>query len=184
MRGISLKRKERKRRRQAPNTWTLWIIVAVAALTYMAFWLIGYDTPYAENPTFTAPLLTDAVMGLAYALIILTIVATGISVANSIRTNKRHDRQGAGGDHRLARLRRHTTLIVATALPLCLVITFVAGSDAPLTVNGESYDDALWLKVADMFIGTAVALTVVAAAAVMCSMLGLGRIIGKKGSRQ
>jgi len=47
------------------------------------------------------------------------------------------------------------------------LLTFLLGSSVPMTVNGKVYADALWLKVADMFIFTGMGLILVAIGAVL-----------------
>lgn len=37
----------------------LYVIVALSAIVFLAFYLIGYDTPFAGNTAFNAPMLTD-----------------------------------------------------------------------------------------------------------------------------
>jgi hypothetical protein len=54
---------------------------------------------------------------------------------------------------------------------LLLVLTFLFGSPAPMTINGKQYAQTLWLKTADMFIFTALAMLVAAVAAVAYSSL-------------
>jgi len=54
---------------------------------------------------------------------------------------------------------------------LLLVLTFLFGSSAPMTINGKQYAQTLWLKTADMFIFTALAMLVAAIAAVAYSSL-------------
>lgn len=48
-----------------------------------------------------------------------------------------------------------------------LAVTFLAGSGSPLAVNGGTYADALWLRVADMFIFTSLSMIVAAAAVIV-----------------
>ena len=42
----------------------LYVIVALSAIVFLAFYLIGYDTPFAGNTAFNAPMLTDFCLGL------------------------------------------------------------------------------------------------------------------------
>ena len=35
-----------------------YVIVALSAVLFILFWLIGYDMPYEEDPEYNAPLLT------------------------------------------------------------------------------------------------------------------------------
>ncbi|MDE7118241.1 MAG: hypothetical protein K2O61_06340, partial [Bacteroidaceae bacterium] len=38
---------------------TLWALIGVSILVMALFLLVGYDTPYEENPKFVNPQLTD-----------------------------------------------------------------------------------------------------------------------------
>lgn len=59
------------------------------------------------------------------------------------------------------------TLATVIGTIVMLVITFLTGTDNKLTVNGNVYENALWLKVADMFIFTSLMMFVLAAVIVL-----------------
>ena len=59
---------------------TLWALIGVSILVMALFLLVGYDTPYEENPKFVNPQLTDLLIIWTYALIILTAIATVAAV--------------------------------------------------------------------------------------------------------
>lgn len=59
------------------------------------------------------------------------------------------------------------TLATVIGTIVMLVITFLTGTDNKLTVNGDVYENALWLKVADMFIFTSLMMFVLAAVIVL-----------------
>ena len=54
----------------------LWTMMGVSIVVFVLFFLIGFDTPFEENPKYNNPTLTDAVLILSYILIIVAIVAT------------------------------------------------------------------------------------------------------------
>ena len=59
------------KRKMIVNNWQSWLkigLVAVSAVVFALFWLIGYDMPYEEDADFNAPLLTDALLGYVYLL--------------------------------------------------------------------------------------------------------------------
>ena len=71
------------------QSWMKIGLVAVTALVFIAFWLVGYDMPYEEDADFNAPLLTDMLMGYIYLLLAVCIGVTIYSVIHGIRTSGR-----------------------------------------------------------------------------------------------
>ena len=66
----------------------LYVMLAVTAVVFGLFYLIGYDRPFEENPQFTAPLLTNILL-VFVALVFLLALALGIwTLAVSIRRRK------------------------------------------------------------------------------------------------
>ena len=64
---------------------------------------------------------------------------------------------------------RKISMAVAGGLVVCLLVTFLAASSTPLSVNGKSFDSVFWLKTADMLINTSLILLIVAVIIVVCS---------------
>ena len=69
------------------QSWLKIGLVAVTALVFTAFWLVGYDMPYEEDADFNAPLLTDMLMGYIYLLLAVCIGVTVYSVIHGIKTS-------------------------------------------------------------------------------------------------
>ena len=44
------------------STRVLYVLVALVVIVFGAFFLIGYDVPYEDHPSFNASLLTEAVL--------------------------------------------------------------------------------------------------------------------------
>jgi protein-S-isoprenylcysteine O-methyltransferase Ste14 len=65
--------------------------------------------------------------------------------------------------------------IISGSVVLLLVLTFLLGSSAPMTINGEQYAQTLWLKTADMFIYTALIMLIAAIVAVAYTSLNIKR---------
>ena len=100
----------------------LFVIVAITAVVFAAYYLFGFNHPYADDPDFNEPRLTN-----------------------------------------------YHTISVRLVLPQTfyrrtkfLVIAFLIGSSQGVEVNGKQYDDALWLRTADMFVIASVAMIVLA----------------------
>ena len=102
-------------------------------------------------------------------------VLTGfVALAISIRKNGR-----AGGVVNGIHTARITSAIVAFTA-LLLIITFVLGSDASIYINGEKYQDAFWLKTADMFVSSIIVMLSLSVAAVV---YGTTRYFRKKDNK-
>lgn len=143
----------------------LMVLVGIIAVAFGAFYLIGYDNPYEENPSFNAPKLTNVILIISYLLIIGTILLTVFSLVMAFRN--RNKCAAVVNNVPAARI----AYIVSGSVVLLLVLTFLFGSSAPMTINGKQYAQTLWLKTADMFIFTALAMLVAAVAAVAYSSL-------------
>lgn len=143
------------------------LLIAVIALMFGSFWSVGYEMPFDENPVFNAPLLTDVLLWFVYALVAVTLILVLVSVAYGFKT--RSDDSGRTNGVPAARI-----FYLSLALPVvCMVVTFALSSDEPLTVNGQQYTSAIWLRLTDMFINTSLILIAVAVAAVAYGLLGL-----------
>ena len=60
-----------------------YVIVALSAVLFVLFWLIGYDMPYEEDPEYNAPLLTGVLVSF---MIVLTIAAVVLMTWGLIRS--------------------------------------------------------------------------------------------------
>ena len=67
------------------STRVLYVLVALAVVVFGAFFLIGYDVPYEDNPEFNAPQLTDLVLVFMYVLVLLAAILAVAAVAISFK---------------------------------------------------------------------------------------------------
>ena len=143
----------------------LMVLIGIIAVTFCAFFLIGYDNPYEENPAFNAPRLTNVIIIISYLLIIGTIALTVFSLVMAYRN--RNKSAAVVNNVPAARI----AYIISGGVVALFILTFLFGSSAPMVINGEQFTQTLWLKTADMFIFTAIAMLVVAIAAVAYSSI-------------
>ena len=145
------------------STVALYAIVGLAVLVFGAFFLIGYDIPYAEDPRFTEPLLTGLLLSFVFLLLIVALASAVISVVITVRRR--------GNDGRIVNgiPAKRIALGAGGLLAVSLLLTFALGSSSPVSVNGKLYTDAFWLRTADMFIFTSLVLLISAVIAVICS---------------
>ncbi|MDD7317529.1 MAG: hypothetical protein SOZ80_07620 [Prevotella sp.] len=141
------------------------ILVGIIAAAFCAFFFIGYDNPYEENPSFNSPKLTGVIILLS---VVMTAGTLALAIVSLVITLRRRDKSAAVVNNVPA---ARIAYMVTGGVAAVLVLTFLLGSASPMTVNGEPYVHTFWLKTADMFIYTAVTMLVVAAVAVAVSML-------------
>ena len=101
-------------------------------------------------PNILSPLFADILLGLMYLML---AAAVGVMVFSVVR-GFRNRRQGADVVNGVPAGK--IGWAVVAALLLCLCLTFLFGSSAPVKTNGVWYADTFWLKVADMFIFTSI----------------------------
>lgn len=138
-----------------------YILIGVIVVLFALFWIIGYDMPYDDNPDYSAPLLTDA---LIWFMIVLTFATLGLAVlgaVNGVRKNK-----GENVVVNNVPVRRISVAVVVGTV-LSFVLTYALSSTDALMVNGERFTDTFWLRTAGMFIGTSLLLIVVAVGAIV-----------------
>lgn len=71
--------------------------------------------------------------------------------------------------------------IGAVLLPLlCGVLSFAFASSSPIVANGVTYDNVVWLRLADMLIYTILVMLAVAVVAVLFGMSGISRRMSKR----
>lgn len=138
----------------------LYVLIGVVAVVFALFYLVGFGTPYLPEPSFNAPMFTDAVLWLMALLLLLAAVVAVLAVIKTVRKTGKGDAVSNG-----IPVRRIAIAIISLTVAL-LVGSCLLASTSPMIINGRPYDDHLWLRLADMFIYTSLALMVVAVLAV------------------
>ncbi|KXO14901.1 MAG: hypothetical protein E6507_02110 [Prevotella bivia] len=126
----------------------LYAILGITVLIFAAFYLIGYDTPFVNDASFNAPLLTDGVLFWMYVLVFITIAFMFYSLYQSIRTIKVEGKIINGIPA------RKITYIVFAGTFVLMILTFLFGSTSSMQINGIVFSDKFWLQVTDMFVNT------------------------------
>lgn len=150
----------------------LYTIVGVVSVVFLLFYLVGYNTPSMENPTFNAPLLTDALLILMIVLLAVSIIVGVVAVIKGLRKRDPGDKTVNGVP--AARI----SLITFGLTFFILLVTFIFGSTDSMMINGHQFTDAVALKITDMFVQTSLVMIVLAIVAVI---FGYTRYIRKKG---
>lgn len=138
-----------------------YIVVAVAAVLFALFRLVGYDTPYDDNPDYNAPLLTGALITFMLLLTAATLALMVWGMVRGIRMS--------GDANRVVNNipARRISMGVAAGFAVVMLVCFALSDTTPLTINGRPYADAVWLRVAGMFVGASVLMVAAAVAAVL-----------------
>ena len=159
------------------SSLVLYALVSVVVLAFGAFFLVGYDTPSYEDPSFNAPILTDTVLVIMYLFVLAAISVLVWSLMLAMRNRGK----GTGMVNNIPAAK--IACGVSCLLLVCLMVTFAFGSTDAVVVNGAKYDSAFWLRATDMFINTAIVLLVVAVSGVAFGLSGYSRKINLKGRR-
>lgn len=139
----------------------LYVIVALSAIVFLAFYLIGFDAPFTADSSFNAPLLTDVLLGFMWFLFAVTLIVSVVAVVRGVRRANLNEGVTNGIPA------RKITYITYGATALILLLTFVFGSTQAMVVNGQNFADTFWLRMSDMFVNSSLLLLVLAAGVVI-----------------
>ena len=146
--------------------WVLKGLMGLIILVFALFMLIGFDTPYEENPKMNAPVLTDAVIVLSLALIVAAIVVTVWSAFKQFKTgNTTSKDEGIAGK---------TGLLAMLAFVASIVIGLIVGianSGEHMLINGKDWNNPGEIILTDTSMISIAILTVLSVAAVVYSMV-------------
>lgn len=148
------------------SKWTLWGLMGITILIFVLFMVVGYDTPYEENPKMKAPLLTDAVLGLCYAFTALAAILTVWSAVMQFTKG--------GSTNKDAGIAGKTGFFSAIALVVSLAIGIIVGitnSGERMLINGHDWNDPFAIILTDTSIISIAILMVLTIIAVVYSMV-------------
>lgn len=148
--------RKRKWMPESGSQRVLFFIVAITAVVFAAYYLFGFNHPYAEDPDFNEPRLTNVLLGLMAAVGIFAIVTLVWAIIVAVRRHKQQDRVVNRVPVALI-----SSVVVAATVGI-LVIAFLISSSQGVEVNGKQYDDVLGLRIADMFVIASVTMIVLA----------------------
>ena len=140
--------------------------VALIIVCFAAFLLIGYDNPVGEN---NEPKLTNVIMWLMYALILVTAGLTCWSAIRGMQNNKGNDPAATTGVPG-----GKITLFTAGLTIASLILGWVCGlGEKEFTAQDGTVTSAGWVTVVDVFMVSMGILLLAAAIAVIVSMTGI-----------
>lgn len=143
------------------SQFTLYSIIAIVVLVFVAFYLIGFDNPYIADASFNAPLLTDGLLWLMYVLVAGTLGVMAFSIIKTLKTVKIENAKVNGIPA------QKIAYSVFFGMLIVLLLTFVFGSTKAMLINGVMFSDKFWLRATDMLVNTIVILLLVSVVAVI-----------------
>lgn len=146
--------------------WILKGLMAVTVIVFALFMLVGFDTPYEENPKMNAPLLTDAVIILSIVLVIAAACVTIWSAFMQFKTgNTTSKDEGIAG-----KIGLFATLAFVASIVIGIIVG-VANSGEHLLINGKDWNNPTDIILTDTSMISIAILTVLSVAAVIYSMV-------------
>jgi hypothetical protein len=147
---------------------TLWALIGVSILVMALFLLVGYDTPYEENPKFVDPQLTDLLIIWTYALIALTAIATIGAVIYGFVSGGNKSKNEDVGMASKAGLIAWGTLVASVVMGISVGI---ANTSEVLLINGKDWNEPSDIILTDMSMIAILVLTIVTVIATVFSMV-------------
>ena len=138
----------------------MFVMMGIIAFVFLLYYLVGYNAPAAWDEKYNSPLLTDLVILLMFALLVGAIVAVSCSKILSLRKNQTP--AVVNGIHG-----KRVTWCVTGVVIAVLAVTCLALPADRLYVNGEAYDDTLWLHVTNMFVASSLFLIIIGLCAIV-----------------
>lgn len=134
----------------------LYALIALSVFVFAAFYIIGYERPFDENPTFNAPLMTNVLLIFMFVVFVAALGAGIWGVMKGFRQRSQEDDVINGIP--VARF----SYGIAALTAVLMLLTFAFGSSSAIWINGIPFADSFWLKAADMFIISAAVLILIA----------------------
>lgn len=141
----------------------MYVMMGIIAFVFLLYYLVGYNAPAAWDEKYNSPLLTDLVIFLMMILLVGALIAVSCSKLLSLRKNQAP--AVVNGIHG-----KRVTWCVTGGVIAILAVTCLALPTDRLFVNGEAFDDALWLHVTNMFVASSLVLIVVGLCAIVFGM--------------
>ena len=146
----------------------LWSLIGISLVVMALFLLVGYDTPYEENPKQVDPQLTDLLLIWTYILIFATIIITVGAVIYGFVNGSNKSKHEDKGISTKASLIGWGTLIVGVVVGL---IVGIASKDEVLLINGKDWNDPTDIILTDTSMIAILVLTIVTVVVTAYSMI-------------
>ena len=147
---------------------TLWVLIGISLVVMALFLLVGYDTPYEENPKQVAPQLTDLLIIWTYILIAVTAVAAVGAVIYGFVSGGNKSKHEEVGPASKAGFIAWGTFIVSVIIG---VVMGISNQSEVLLINGERWNDPTDIILTDCWMIYILIRTVVTILATAFSMV-------------
>lgn len=121
---------------------------------------------------FSSPTFVNVLLYCIYALLLMGVALLVWSAVRSVRRNR-----GQSVSNGLP-VRRIAWGVVALVV-VVLGLTCLLANTQPLSINGRTFDDVLWLRTSDMLITTSLVLMGIAVVGVLFGISGWSRKLKK-----
>lgn len=142
----------------------LTVLIIVSIVAFLAFAVVGYDTPWEENPKYVNPKLTDLILVWTYVLIGATIVLTVVSVIMQLMSSSTSNEKGLAGK---------TNIIAFGIFIISIAVGIGIGSSnmsEHLLINGKDWCEPTAIIITDTSIISIAVLMVVTVIVTAISM--------------
>ena len=147
---------------------TLWVLIGISLVVMALFLLVGYNTPYEENPKQVDPVMTDLLLVWTYILIFATIIITIGAVIYGFVNGANKSKHEDVGMASKAGLIGWGTLVVGVVIGL---IVGIASKDEVLLINGKDWNDPTDIILTDTSMIAILVLTIVTVIVTAYSMI-------------
>lgn len=149
------------------SKWLLRALLGFTAVLFALFFLVGFDTPYEEDPKMNAPILTDAVLYACIGFTVIAIILTIWSVVKQLVTGGNTTSKEIG-------IAAHTGTFSVIVLAVSVVIGLIVGianKSEHMLINGEDWNVPGDLITTDTCLISIIILLAVALVSLIVSMI-------------
>ena len=150
------------------SKYTLWAGMGISIVILLLFFAVGYDRPFEENPKFTDPMLTDALLIWTYFLTFAAIVVTIWSLIHGATTKGTGTMKETGLVAKCGTIAWGITILSL----ICGAILGIIGKDETMLINGKDWNDPTDIIITDMSLVAIFVLLIVTIIATIYSMVG------------
>lgn len=140
------------------SKYLLWVLMGISVVVVALFFIVGFDTPYEEDPNLNAPVFTDALL---VWTIILTVAGGVCMLASFI--------------YYVCENGVNSSYIYTWGLPvLTIVIGVILGisnKDDHMLINGQDWNNPVDIIITDASMVSIAVLTVCAIIAIIFSVI-------------
>lgn len=133
----------------------LYSLVGVVTVSFLAFFLIGYNMPAMWNESINSPLFTDLIIVLAFIFLIAALALVIVSRVHSFKVGHKIDVVNG------VPVRKISWGVFACVVLVMAIFALLWPVSEEIVINGNAYGDGLWMHITNMFVNTSLLLIVV-----------------------